>query len=258
MKQPVRRKNCPDLISQSLNHRLGLYALAASAAGAGILTVPQALEASVVYTPANIRLSSNGKLGIDLNHDGIADFYLSIKVSGSCCSFYTRSLNVIGGFVGSFENGVVGVGLNANALTPGQAIGPKQLFLQAPLRMAAAFNDSNSFFDIFGAFANKTDRFVGLRFQVNGEIHYGWARFSKVTAGFNGSYPVVVATLTGYAYETDANEAITAGQTSGSIKASLNSVEAPYGPHPATLGVLALGTAGLSLWRRENEMALAI
>lgn len=216
------------------------------------MSAAPALEASVVYTPTNIRLS-NGKLAIDLNHDGVADFFLSNKGSGSACCFYTRSLNVTGAFVGSSQNAVIGISHDANALTAGQAIGPRQGFLAAPLQMAAAFNDSNSFFYVFGPFANQTNRFLGLEFTLKGQKHYGWARLS-VKAGFNGSTAVVVATLTGYAYETAAGKAIAAGQTTGSTT-MVNPAGLP--PQPAALGVLALGAHGLSLWRRDEDMCSA-
>ena len=38
-------------LSQSTNHQLRMYALAASAAGVGILTLAQVAEAKIVYTP---------------------------------------------------------------------------------------------------------------------------------------------------------------------------------------------------------------
>jgi hypothetical protein len=253
MERPLRRKNTPDRIAQSLQQRLNLYALAAGAAGAGLLAVPQALEAEVVFTPTHIRLT-NGKLPIDLNHDGTVDFVLTNLSTGGSCCFYTRNLSVTGAFVGSSQNGVIGVGLNANALKPGLAIGPRQLFLFAPMRMATAFNDSNSFFYVFGAFANTTDRFLGLKFNLNGQghPHYGWARFSMVKAGFNGSLPVISATLTGYAYETVENRAIIAGQTSGGSASLWSPSDALPAGQPASLGVLALGSRGLDVWRRED------
>jgi hypothetical protein len=50
-----------------------------------------------------------------------------------------------------------------------------------------------------------------LRFRIDGKTHFGWARFT-IKAQARG----VVATLTGYAYETVPNKPIIAGKTKGS------------------------------------------
>jgi len=66
------------------------------------------------------------------------------------------------------------------------------------------------------------------------------------------------AELTGYAYETIPNKAIIAGKTNGpddiSIEEPGAALTAPT-PGPATLGALALGARGLSIWRREEPVA---
>ncbi len=258
MKQSKRKTS---KLSEPIHQQLNLYALAAGAAGASLLAVSQPLEAEVVFTPTYARLT-NGQIAIDLNHDGIVDFTLTDKGSGSACCFYTRTLSVDGAFVGSSQNGVIGVAGFANAIKAGQAIGPRQLFLFAPMIMATAFNDSNSFFFVHGAFANTTDRFLGFKFQFNGEQHYGWARFSSVKAGFNGVTTVVVAVLTGYAYETEANKAIIAGAIkAGAVKSESANLSAPSEALPASaaasLGMLALGAPGLEIWRRADQLATA-
>jgi hypothetical protein len=58
---------------------------------------------------------------------------------------------------------------------------------------------------------NATNRYLGLRFRIDGKTHFGWARFT-IKAQARG----VVATLTGYAYETVPNKPIIAGKTKGS------------------------------------------
>jgi hypothetical protein len=246
----VQRQN-PTKLSEPILHQLNLYALAAGAAGAGLLAVSQPVQAEVVFTPTHVRLA-NGQVPIDLNNDGTADFILINHSKGGSCCFYSRTLSVAGGYVGSSQNGVIGVALWANALKAGQAIGPRQEFGYAHFKMANAFNDSNSFFFTNGPFANTTNRFLGLLFRVNGETHYGWARFS-VKAGFNGSTPVIVATLTGYAYETVPNEAIIAGQTKGpSADLAIPPDALPASP-AASLGMLALGAPALDVWRRNDS-----
>jgi hypothetical protein len=254
MMQSVLRK--PSKLSEPVRQQLNLYALAAGAAGAGLLVVSQPLRAEVVYTPIQVKLT-NGQLPIDLNHDGTIDYIVSNQSAGGSCCLYQRTLNVTGAFVGSSQNGVIGVSRYANALKPGQAIGPRQLFLFAPMVMATAFNDSNSFLYVNGPFANTTDRFLGLKFVVQGHTHYGWARFSVVKAGFRGSKPVISATLSGYAYETVPDRRIIAGQTEAPSASLVAPSDALPATHPATLGLLARGAPGLDLWRRKDSLLRA-
>ena len=107
-----------------------------------------------------------------------------------------------------------------------------------------------------GPWYNVTDRYLGLSFQRNGRTHYGWARLNVGAANY--------ANLTGYAYETIAGKSIKAGQTKGMANdptnddfgASLSS-PIPEAPHPATLGALAMGAPGMSIWRRKEAMGAA-
>jgi hypothetical protein len=95
------------------------------------------------------------------------------------------------------------------------------------------------------------DRYLGLRFLIKGQIHYGWARLnvSFKNGGFSGL-------LTGYAYETISNKAIITGKTKGTEEDGVDqlsptSLTAPT-REPATLGLLALGSPRLPIWRREE------
>jgi hypothetical protein len=77
-------------------------------------------------------------------------------------------------------------------------------------------------------------RFLGFRFNINGDTHYRWARVNLV---ISDSYPGLTATLTGYAYETIPGKAIVTGETNGPDVITLE---------PGSLGVLAAGSAGRS------------
>jgi hypothetical protein len=256
MMQPARGPRKTTNLSEPVRKQLNLYALAAGAAGVGLLASSQPLQAEVVFTATHIRLA-NGKIPIDLNNDGTVDFTVSNKSAGGSCCLYQRVLNVTGAFVGSSQNGVIGVSRYANAIKPGQAIGPRQLFLFAPMIMATAFNDSNSFFFVSGPFANTTNRFLGLTFTINGQRFYGWARFN-IKAGFTDSHqPVVIATLTGYAYETVPGQQIIAGQTKGASASLAAPTDAAPAPQPATLGLLATGALGLNVWRKSEPLIAA-
>jgi hypothetical protein len=72
---PRSRKTRTNLTA-STNHRLNSYALAAGAAGVSLLALAQPADAEVVYTPANVTVSRNGSYKLDLNNDGIVDFFI--------------------------------------------------------------------------------------------------------------------------------------------------------------------------------------
>ena len=111
----------------------------------------------------------------------------------------------------------------------------------------------------FGQFANGgkgvRDRYLGLKFVINGQTHYGWARFSVSIP--NAKVLNYTAILTGYAYETEPHMPIVAGQqttavTTGSLlPESLNTAA-------QSLGMLARGADAISLWRRDEEIIAAL
>jgi hypothetical protein len=107
-----------------------------------------------------------------------------------------------------------------------------------------------------GPWGNVADKFLGLRFGINGEPHYGWARLT-VDVRREG-FPTIRARLTGYAYETEPNKTILAGDQgvwaeagSGSAK-DVSLAPAPAPAH-SFLGLLSLGSLGLDRWRASKK-----
>src|ERR1700676_1218168 len=70
-------------LSWTLDHRLNLYSLAASAAGVSLLALVSPAQARIVFPPAHIKLTPNHKLSIDFNHDGVKDFEFLDQAAGS-------------------------------------------------------------------------------------------------------------------------------------------------------------------------------
>jgi hypothetical protein len=107
-----------------------------------------------------------------------------------------------------------------------------------------------------GPWINQRSRYLGLKFMINGEVHYGWAQLSDTCLKGVGKYFGLggenIAVLTGYAYETVPNQAIAAGSTGAGISAP--PVRTPA-PAPATLGLLAKGAPALSIWRPEQDFS---
>ena len=247
-------------LSDSIHHELNMYAIAASAAGVGILSMVSPAEARVVYTPAHVVIPKDTNIVryIDLNHDGILDFELHHAFDQSS-RFTLSSLNVFDPNHGS--NQVMGRRqgqspfYSAFALKAGAKIGPGAGFNPKNSMMAFATSPGSSV--VWGYWAaNKEgvkNRYLGLQFVIKGKRHYGWARLS-VTVRQQREGHSIAATLTGYAYETIPNKPIIAGHTTDDSRVGqLNptALATPASQTP-TLGHLAMGAPALLLWRRRE------
>lgn len=219
-----------------------MYSVAATAAGVGLLALTQPAAAEVVFTPADVFITARGlnSYALDLNQDGTIDFLIRAAARQSIDS--SGGTSIIWAARAQAGNVVVGYGAAASALQAGALIGSRRKF--AGRLMASVFSFLGTTFRFQGKWANVTDRFLGLKFQVNGETHFGWAR---LTVGGK----VLGAHLTGYAYETTPNTSIIAGQTKDPDESLLERPTFESPPSP-TLGALALGAPALAVWRRTE------
>ena len=267
----MKRHSRPSLgrMSGSIHQQLNMYALAASAAGVSLLALAQPAGAKIVYTPANVKISFGQMVPLDVNHDGVNDFFFSNK-SFSAATFL--SYLDVGGLIRG--NAVVlqvsgGENLGAADLKAGVRVGPKTHFSHSSAPAMARFcthPGSGTCPTFFGPWAHDgrgvKNRYVGLKFAINGQVHYGWARLS-VSIGAGG-HDSIVGHLTGYAYETIANKPIITGQTKNGQPKGLDKTDhnvealnrasaAVPAPKPATLALLAIGAPAFSARRRENS-----
>jgi hypothetical protein len=248
MPRSVGRNRQPATLSGSMCRNLSLYALAAGAAGVELLALAQPSDAEVVFTPAHQVIGRNQAYAIDLNHDGITDF--AIRNGVSVRSGYEHfDLTAVPAGAGSIVRTTIS-SFAAAALKKGTSIGPANSFLPLPLAMAV--------YDIvaYGAWLNVSKEYLGLCFRIGGIPHYGWARLS---VRWNGGR-LIVAELSGYAYETDPNKRIIAGDTGGALDneeqakpISGNSFPQPKAQPVGTLAALSLGAPGLTIWRRPTR-----
>lgn len=247
MQRTSRSPRTNSQLSSSLYNKLNAYTLGASAAGVAMLSITPA-NAEVVFTPANGHIANNQVLSLDLNHDGIPDFaLLNIPHFGPNSNSFGASFSVRP----ASGNGIwVAKNLSyfAAALPAGVSIGSKATFHSSQLLMAFAERTDVAYFS-GGDWKSATNRFLGLKFFINGEVHFGWARLTVLT---DSHRETVKATLTGYAYETIANQPILTGQISGTAAdASLTLPTENLRP-AVPLALLALGSPGLAVWRREE------
>jgi hypothetical protein len=235
-------------LSKSVLRRLDVYALAASAAGVGIAA--QSAEAKIIYTPVHIPIV--GTVNVDLNHDGIVDFGINLFAYGAEAFMAATSIG---------QNRVWGSGFLASHLLAGVLVGPnQQKFAQGNTRGPSSRSHTckamNSFFDFSGYFSSRgpwakhKNGYLGLKFYIQGKVHFGWARLHR--ASLSDQW-----VLTGYAYETVARKPIVTGQKKGPQE--ISSVEQAAAPtrseplsQPRTLGMLALGAPAFAILRRTE------
>jgi hypothetical protein len=231
-------------ISGSLHRDLTSYALAASVAGVAALSVAPPASAQIVYTPAHQMIGSGEKLFIDLNHDGIKDVMIrEIPFINPCC-FPSNSVQAVpapsGGAIqlGNFYGG-------AAPLAAGALIGDGFRFDTSAVNM---MNATDTYGYRYGSWADAPPSFLGIRFNIQGETHYGWARIDLKLDG----YPTFVdVMLSGYAYETQPNVSIRAGDRGENDENAQGGDEKPpsrpvtpqsaSSGSAATLGALARG-----------------
>jgi len=250
MNPSSRRSKTLAKVADSTHQQLNSYALAAGAAGVSVLALAQPSEAKIVYTPAHHVIAINHSYRLDLNHDGIPDFDLKNAFStgsgapgGALIVAPERSVNE----VWLARHCGTGNRLCAAALPKGTKIGPKGPFRVGSYDVMAAT-------DIHGYHAGywfNTTAYLGLKFVIKGTIHFGWARAKVIV---DRQTFMIAATVTRYAYETIPGKAIIAGATKGPDEAEPTALNTPT-PEPATLGLLALGAPGMSIWRREESVA---
>jgi hypothetical protein len=256
---PPRR--IPSKLCGLLQKRLNTYAIAATATATGVsvlaLAVPS--EAEIVYTSANVTIGPDGGLNLDLNHDGIVDFTVN-EFAGNL-SFRTSQFLSARGKTGNrvnCETSFCATYAFAAALNSGSQIGRiggRHGWIGAA-QMAFEELTMRGFLYYGDAWVNVTDRYLGLRFQINGETHFGWARFTVTFRSSPREKRTWEAQLTGFAYETVADRPIAAGQTKSSSDedAAVESSGAEPGEPAqcASIGKLALGAIGFPLHREGS------
>lgn len=205
------------------NHGITV-AIVAGALLTSLLAFASTAAAEVVYTPANVTLSGDGYIKIDLNHDAITDFVLRSVLTAAYCG------TVGGGYTGSTRiipttgDGIVVSHLNfAALLASGISVDANSTFYNARTIVTQLKACNGSLKYVSG--------YLGLEFQINGQTHYGWALVDiSVYSGFRYG---MRTTLIGFAYETIPGQAIRTGQTAGNFSET--------GPTPASINPIDFG-----------------
>jgi hypothetical protein len=240
-------------LSSVLEKNLSAYALAAGSAGVALLACGQPADAKVVVTKVDIPVPFNaGPINFDINGDGQNDFGLSAVVPGTSCRAEHCGFKQLWAVPAHPENEVWQDQVQysfrcAAALGRGVRIDPQRPFAAGPLLMVGTFGTSNGHEFCYWEGLAPAKPYLGVKFlDKAGNLHYGWVRVK------NSENNVVSATITAYGYETIPNKPILAGAETGDEASLFEPSDLPS--KGASLGFLALGSAGLSAWRREDEV----
>jgi hypothetical protein len=267
------------LLSGALERNLSSYMIAAASAGVALLAAAHPADAEIVFTKTDIAVPVNGgPVWFDINGDGQNDFALSIVHFGvSTCTFtqdmrrHKRRLplgcgaetSILKVKPGQAANEVLQAGTSTTGFYPhkcaadlfaGRRIGPLRPFGAGTLTLAGNSGSSVGFH--FCPWLSEQHKpYLGVKFLDSaGKLHFGWVRVQE---------PFIrETTIEGFAYETTPNTPIVAGQTSGSsAETSLLAPSADFPDktaEPVSLGRLAQGAAGITAWRREEEVVGAV
>jgi hypothetical protein len=237
-------------VSSRLEKSLGSYALAAVAAGAGVLSCSEPAEARIISSEVNVNIPLNGGvIQFDINGDGVPDFGLSNHIyefaGAPPLGDFSSWLKVIPAQAG---NEVWAVSSRkdqcAAAVRAGLNIDNARPFKPEALIMVEAVGNYTNGRSSHCPWHGAHPPYLGLKFLINGEIHYGWARVATAER---------TATLTGFAYETIPNKSIAAGATKEASIGQGDDSSAQGSFRPRSLGSLALGTHARDVWKKREE-----
>lgn len=198
-----------------LDKRLSAYSCLALAC-TGTLFVPAA-HAEVIYKKIDITLSPNTIGYLDLDGDGVNDFeYADVTFRQGHSSTSVFNFAFLAGQQQS--NGVAGAHC-ASRLRAGVTVGPNMGFSQAGYLVGCPqWQNSRGY--------------LGLRFEIKGQIHYGWVRL--ITGFAIGFWQ---GRMSAYAYESNPDTPIIVNERP---QADSDSSSQPAAG-PGSLGELARG-----------------
>ena len=212
-------------------HGYGRYAIAS---GALLSTLP-VVEGAIQYSDLNIIVRSSSAKGtltgpggknIYLSWDQTAGDLIRFMANGSSASFLGTGGALLKGLYKS--NPITGTGSWVAAAAAVQG------------KVGSYWTGYFLSFSI-----DNNQGYIGFRLdQGSGDYNYGWIHVSGFTDGNN---PKGELSIDGWAYESDVNTAILAGQRSGG---------GPSGavPEPSGLALLACGAAGIYALRKKRKV----
>jgi hypothetical protein len=212
--------------------KLAAYTLA----GAAVLVAPAVAKADIIVTNVNQTVNQTGTYNFNLS--GVASDDITITAAPGTIFPSDPANEISASTIASaavLMDGPPSPFTNVAALAFGSLIDPTNLTDWGAGGKLAAFDLTEMSTD--GDWpANGGNDYLGFYFTGSGGLQAGWANIATTATSSGSSF-----TILSYAYETNANEAITAGQTAET-------------PEPSAMALIALGGAGLLALRRRRSV----
>jgi hypothetical protein len=264
MSRKLSGSRSKSILSESLDQRLKMYSLAAAAAGVSLLALAQPAGGEVVVTRTSLPVTGyEGPVYIKMTGEGEANFEIQASTWFSYDGGIGGNLEVITLNHGGVIGGPSRSGSYASKLSPGATIGPSAQF--SPQKAAIiersgwvvfycwptlGYGVCEGYPVYYGQWAGTANGYLGVRFLLDNQIHYGWIRLT-VESIEHGR-----ARITAYAYETEPDTPIVAGPPTSDNDAATQDGATPESQNVGnvplvspSLGMLASGSNGLALWR---------
>jgi hypothetical protein len=253
------RPKAPSELSESLQRRLNSYALAASAAGVAVLACAPPAEGAPVCHILKDTLSNTRNISFNPAGQARPPFQIAQTTYWSGTTYGQYFWWNRGFLTPNSKNANVLLGSNGYpaSVLQGGSIGPGGKFGKGgSYGLLFSYGRGTRFSTKYGGGTklkhrgnlnfSKSENYFGFEFSLGGKTHYGWLRVHVTFFHSRGDIRTQTIThLDAYGYENTPNTAIAAGSCSNAAEIDTMAVT-----RKGSLGILALGSEGLSLWRK--------
>lgn len=213
----------------TLQKKLQSYAALAS-----VMTVPAAASGQIIYTDLDpdVEITAGTLYEMDLNNDGIVDFRFDVGsnpgvwTKGEVYVSSSQDMNAVDATIGSLGY------YYPRVLATSDPIDENNSWL-APIPYAT-FVIAYASGAAYGNWGGADNGYMGIRFDIDGNLHYGWVRLDVAADGSS-------MTLKDFAYEATAEMGIAAGAMPVGVTNLHQPIEAKIFAAPNKLLTIQLG-----------------
>jgi|HubBroStandDraft_6_1064221.scaffolds.fasta_scaffold32270_2 hypothetical protein len=252
------RQNWSAKLPEPLERRLNAYALAAGAAGVAALACTQPAEAAPVCKTLSDALRGSYSASFNPAGQALPPFQAAQTTYWSGTTYGQYFWWNRGFLTPNSRNANVMLGSNGYpaSVPQGGSIGPGGKFGKGgSYGLLFSYGRGTRFSSKYGGGTKKKHRgnlvfskgenYFGFEFSLGGKTHYGWLRVHVTFQGGGQTRTQTITHLDAYGYENTPDTAIAAGSCLNAAE-----IDSSAGTQKGSLGLLALGSEGLSLRRK--------